>query len=112
MAYLKLNKEILINFDTEGFLQNPDDWNEILAIQIAKKENITLNSEHWELIKYTRDFYFKFNILPSIRLLVNIISKKYGKIKGNSRYLLKLFPGGPATQVMKIAGLPNNLKCL
>ena len=31
---------------------------------------------------------------------------------GNSRYLYRLFPKGPARQASKLAGLPKPAKCL
>jgi hypothetical protein len=34
-------------------------------------------------------------------------AQKYGEEKGNSRYLFRLFPEGPAKQATKIAGLPK-----
>ena len=37
---------------------------------------------------------------------------EYGEEKGNSRYLQRLFPGGPAKQISKIAGLPKPVKCI
>jgi len=47
-----------------------------------------------------------------VRMLVKAMAKKYGEEKGNSRYLFRLFPDGPAKQATKIAGLPKPAKCL
>ena len=45
-------------------------------------------------------------------MLVKAMAQKYGEEKGNSRYLFRLFPEGPAKQATKIAGLPKPAKCL
>ncbi|VEA72950.1 Sulfurtransferase TusE [Serratia rubidaea] len=45
-------------------------------------------------------------------MLVKAMAQKYGEEKGNSRYLYRLFPKGPAKQATKIAGLPKPVKCI
>lgn len=45
-------------------------------------------------------------------MLVKAVSQKFGEDKGNSRYLQRLFPEGPAKQATKLAGLPKPAKCL
>ena len=40
------------------------------------------------------------------------MANKFGEEKGNSRYLYRLFPKGPAKQATKIAGLPKPVKCI
>jgi tRNA 2-thiouridine synthesizing protein E len=47
-----------------------------------------------------------------MRVLVKAMANEFGPEKGNSRYLFKLFPKGPAKQATKIAGLPKPAKCL
>ncbi|HAV2409472.1 TPA: TusE/DsrC/DsvC family sulfur relay protein, partial [Escherichia coli] len=49
---------------------------------------------------------------PAIRMLVKAMANKFGEEKGNSRYLYRLFPKGPAKQATKIAGLPKPVKCI
>ncbi|ALD15394.1 sulfurtransferase TusE [Buchnera aphidicola (Aphis glycines)] len=105
-----LNYEI-VEKDSEGYLKNNQDWNIYLAEEIAKKENITLTDNHWEIIYFIRKFYFAYNIAPSMRMLINGIQKELGK-KIYSIYLFKLFPKGPAKQASKIAGIPKPSKCL
>jgi tRNA 2-thiouridine synthesizing protein E len=59
-----------------------------------------------------RAFYLEYNTSPAVRMLVKAMAQKYGEEKGNSRYLFRLFPEGPAKQATKIAGLPKPAKCL
>ena len=101
-----------VETDSEGYLKNSREWSEPLAQAIAEKESIVLSSEHWEVVRFVRDFYLEFNTSPAIRMLVKAMAKKFGEEKGNSRYLYRLFPKGPAKQATKIAGLPKPVKCI
>jgi len=98
--------------DKQGYLLNSDDWSEALAPIIAEQESISLSPAHWEVVLFVRNFYLEYNTSPAIRALVKAMAKKLGADKGNSIYLYKLFPKGPAKQATKIAGLPKPAKCL
>ncbi|OAQ14661.1 sulfur transfer protein TusE [Bibersteinia trehalosi Y31] len=98
--------------DEFGYLKNLDDWSEDLAIVIAHKEGIELSEAHWEIVLFVREFYQEYKTSPAIRMLVKALAQKFGEEKGNSRYLQRLFPEGPAKQATKIAGLPKPAKCL
>jgi len=98
--------------DKQGFLVNLDDWNESIAEEIALEEGITLSFAHWEIIKILRAFYQEYAISPAMRILVKTIKQQLGIDKGNSIYLMSLFPGSPAKIVCKIAGLPKPTNCL
>jgi len=101
-----------IETDAQGYLKNSTDWDEALAPLLAEQEDITLTDAHWEVVRFVREFYLEFNTSPAIRMLVKAMGQKYGEEKGNSRYLFRLFPEGPAKQATKIAGLPKPVKCL
>ena len=101
-----------IDTDSEGYLKDTTEWSETLAELIAEKEGITLATEHWEVVRFVREFYLEFNTSPAIRMLVKAMANKFGEEKGNSRYLYRLFPKGPAKQATKIAGLPKPVKCI
>lgn len=101
-----------IETDADGYLKNSAEWSEPLAVVIAEGEGITLAIEHWEVVRFVRDFYLEFNTSPAIRMLVKAMAKRFGEEKGNSRYLYRLFPKGPAKQATKIAGLPKPVKCI
>lgn len=98
--------------DDKGYLKNWQDWSADLVPELAKKESIELTDAHWEVILFVRDFYLEYKTSPAIRALVKAMEKKFGSDKGNSRYLYKLFPDGPAKQATKLAGLPKPVKCI
>jgi len=101
-----------IEIDNDGYLKESGQWSEALAEVIAEKEGITLSPEHWEVVRFVREFYLEFNTSPAIRMLVKAMANTFGEEKGNSRYLYRLFPKGPAKQATKIAGLPKPVKCI
>lgn len=101
-----------IETDSEGYLKDTAQWSEAMALVIAEQEDLTLSAEHWEVLRFVRDFYLEFNTSPAIRMLVKAMANKFGEEKGNSRYLYRLFPKGPARQATKIAGLPKPVKCI
>ena len=101
-----------ISRDAQGYLTKTSDWSEALAPLLAEEESIELSEAHWEVVRFVREFYLEFNTSPAVRMLVKAMAKKYGEEKGNSRYLFRLFPKGPAKQATKIAGLPKPAKCL
>lgn len=102
----------VIDTDEQGYLKNSADWSIDLVPLLAEREGIILTESHWEVILFMRDFYQQYNTSPAIRLLVTALAQKFGYDKGNSRYLHRLFPKGPAQQASKIAGLPKPVKCL
>ena len=101
-----------IETDSEGYLKETTQWSEAMAEVIAAQEGISLSVEHWDVVRFVRDFYLEFNTSPAIRMLVKAMANKFGEEKGNSRYLYRLFPKGPAKQATKIAGLPKPVKCI
>jgi tRNA 2-thiouridine synthesizing protein E len=98
--------------DKHEYLANLSDWSEPLALHIAELEGIEMTDNHWEVVHFVRNFYKEYKTSPAIRLLVKAMAKELGSDKGNSIYLYKLFPKGPAKQATRIAGLPKPAKCI
>lgn len=105
-------QEASIETDKEGYLVDLADWSEAVAEQLAANEGISLTDDHWALIQIIRAFYDQFEVSPAMRVLVKHIREQLGEEKGNSIYLLKLFPGSPAKVLAKISGLPRPTNCL
>ncbi|EJD6377473.1 MULTISPECIES: TusE/DsrC/DsvC family sulfur relay protein [Providencia] len=101
-----------IETDAQGYLLDSQQWSEELIPLLAQQEDIEITNEHLEIIRFVRNFYLEFNTSPAIRMLVKAVSQQFGEEKGNSRYLYRLFPKGPAKQVTKLAGLPKPVKCI
>ena len=101
-----------VSVDEEGYLTDINDWNEDIAAELAKTEELQLNDAHWEVINFLREYYDEYQIAPAVRVLTKAIGKKFGKDKGNSKYLYELFPYGPAKQACKIGGLPKPTGCI
>lgn len=101
-----------IETDKQGYLLNCNDWTEEMAPVLAASENIELTDEHWEVIRFVRNFYLTYDTSPAMRALIKAMAPEFGPEKANSRYLQRLFPKGPAKQATKCAGLPKPAKCL
>lgn len=102
----------IVELDKHGYLKNHQEWNPALAQAFAEAENIELSDNHWEVVNFVRHFYLEYQTSPAMRILVKAVKKSLGEDKGNSRYLYKLFPKGPAKQATRIAGLPKPVKCI
>ena len=98
--------------DEDGYLTDWEIWKEGMAGVMAEQDGLALTSEHWEIIKFLREYFIKFQIAPMIKILVKEIGKAMGPEKGNTKYLYELYPGGPAKQACKYAGLPKPTGCV
>ena len=95
-----------------GNLNDAAQWNEQIAAHMASKEGIALSDEHWDVINYLRKFYFEYGVTPMVRLLMKYMKEQCGPEKSSEKYLYELFPGGPARQGSRIAGLPEPQGCI
>ncbi|MDG2459789.1 MAG: TusE/DsrC/DsvC family sulfur relay protein [Luminiphilus sp.] len=98
--------------DDNGFLRTGETWTVEVALMFAKREDIELEAPHWEIITLLHDFYTNYGDSPANRALVNFVRQHLGPDKGNSLYLMGLFPGSPARVGSRIAGLPKPKNCL
>ncbi|MEA4903039.1 TusE/DsrC/DsvC family sulfur relay protein [Desulfitobacterium sp.] len=97
---------ISYELDKDGFLDETSDWNENIAIALAKKEGVgELTEEHWKVIRYLRSYYDEFGISP--------IPRKFYKETGYSKKsIIELFPAGLQNGAFKISGLANPTGCI
>lgn len=98
--------------DEEGYLVNINEWNADLATAMASEDGCEMSENHWEVVNFLHEYYNQYQIAPAVRVLTKAIGKRFGKDKGNSKYLYELFPYGPAKQACKYAGLPKPTGCV
>ena len=98
--------EIKIDVDEDGFMENPEQWNEAVAKALATTEGVeNMTEDHWKVVNYLREYYTKFGIAPMIRKLC----KETGF---PLKTIYELFPSGPAKGACKVAGLAKPTGCV
>ena len=102
----KLNTEMIdLQFDGDGFLTNPEVWDEDVARKIATEDGIEMNEKHWAVVKMIRQNYNEKGNAPMIRTLCKETGLKLKDI-------YELFPLGPARGACRVAGLPKPDGCV
>ncbi len=87
-------------FDDDGFLRNPEDWNEDLAIRIARHDGIgDLNEDHWHIIRYLRAHFMANHTIPVMRHVCRVNHL-------DDHCVPRLF-GKSTREAWRIAGLPD-----
>lgn len=95
-----------VETDSEGYLVNLGDWSEAFVRAEAEHENLELDNEIWEVIRFLRDFYETHQVQANVREIIKHFRKIWGPERGSNRYLHTLFPrGGPQKQGNRLAGL-------
>jgi dissimilatory sulfite reductase related protein len=99
-------KNVKIEVDEDGFMENPEAWNQDVALALASTEDVTeLTEEHWKLVNYLRDYFQQYGIAPMIRKLCKETGFPLKKV-------YELFPSGPAKGACKVAGLAKPTGCV
>ncbi|MEO3859598.1 TusE/DsrC/DsvC family sulfur relay protein [Acrocarpospora sp. B8E8] len=95
-----------VALNDEGFFQDPAQWTEDMATEIAEAQGIDeLTPRHWQVIHFVRAEFAAKGTGPTVRAL--------GKTSGVSvKELYQLFPKGPAKIAAKIAGIPKPHGCI
>jgi TusE/DsrC/DsvC family sulfur relay protein len=95
-----------IEFDEEGFMSNPGQWDRDVAEALAAELGITpLTEQHWQVIEFCRTDYQDQGDAPTLRRIT-----KVGGVPTKDLY--KLFPKGPAKKVAYVSGLKKPTGCI
>ena len=96
----------VFEIDEDGFIQEPERWDEEVAAALAVTEGVDdLTDDHWKVVNYLREYYLEFGVAPMIRKLCKSTGFKLKQI-------YELFPSGPAKGACKVAGLPKPTGCV
>ena len=88
-----------------GIHDDIGSWDQTIANELAKAENIKLTDEHIAILGYLRGTYKKHGQIEHAHSLTQALNTRFAS-KGGIKYLYTLFPKGPISQGCKIAGVP------
>ena len=92
--------------DGDGFLTDPNIWNDEVASLIAKYDGIEeLNEKHWAIVKIIRNNWEEKGMAPMVRTICQETGIRL-------REIYELFPLGPARGACRVAGLPKPDGCV
>jgi len=95
-----------IQFDNDGFMVDPGQWDDVVATAIAGEEGIEeISEKHWAVVNFIRDYWKENDLAPPVRM----ICKEVGV---SVREIYKLFTSGPARGACRVAGLPKPDGCV
>lgn len=94
-----------VKFDADGYMEDGNAWTQDLAIEIAKREGITLTERHWVVINYARNEWKTKGEAPTLRNITK-------NTDVDTKELYGLFPGGPGKLAAKVAGLKKPTGCI
>lgn len=94
-----------IDVNEEGFLTEYDQWDEEIALELAKNIEIPMTEERWKIIRFLRaDFKSQGETATSSRV------QTVGGVPVKEQFAL--FPKKPAKKMAYIAGLPKPKGCV
>lgn len=105
MATIEIEGKVF-EVDGDGFLSQPEIWNDEVARLIAKQDGIEdMNEKHWAIIKVIRKNWEEKGMAPMIRVICQETGVRL-------REIYELFPLGPARGACRVAGLPKPDGCV
>ncbi len=89
--------------DAEGYVVEPEQWDEALAEALARAQDVSLTDDHWFVIRFMRDYYQEHQVCADARHAMKHLEKRYPG-EGRKR-MFELFPYGYVAQACRIAGM-------
>jgi tRNA 2-thiouridine synthesizing protein E len=94
-----------VEFDDDGFMVDPNAWTPEIAEAIADDQGIQLTDRHWVVINFARKEFEENDEPPTLRRITK-------RTDVNTKEIYQLFPGGPAKNASRIAGLGKPTGCI
>lgn len=105
MATIEIEGRIF-DVDGDGFLSDPNIWNNEVAQLIALYDGIEeMNDKHWAIVNIIRKNWEEKGMAPMVRTICQETGVRL-------REIYELFPLGPARGACRVAGLPKPDGCV
>ena len=101
-----MSTEMHPELDQEGYLVDPDAWDDDIALRLAAQEKLELTDASWNILRFMREYWREHQIAPDVRHVVGFITEEQGVDKKTAKeQLFQLFPYGYVQQACKVAGM-------
>jgi tRNA 2-thiouridine synthesizing protein E len=98
--------QLEVERDIEGYLIDPEAWNETIARELAAEEELGLTDEFWPILTFMRDYWREHQVAPDVRHVIDfLVNDRNMNKKAAKEQLFQLFPYGYVKQACKIAGM-------
>ncbi len=87
-----------VRFDESGSLVDPEDWTPDVAEALAADAGLQLTPTQWKVLTSCREEHARTGHAPGLTRMAELTGIEM-------RVLYRMFPGGPATVVARLAGL-------
>lgn len=92
--------------DNEGYIVDPETWNDTVAQQLAVEEGLTLDDNYWQILNFMRQYWDDHHVAPDVRHVIKYLTvERNFEKKRAKQHIFKLFPYGYVKQACKIAGM-------
>ncbi|MEM1081180.1 MAG: TusE/DsrC/DsvC family sulfur relay protein [Pseudomonadota bacterium] len=98
--------------DEDGHLADAALWSEAVAVELARRDGLSLSEEQWWLIRFVRSHYLRYRMPPLMRVVIRALRTEPGQAQASSQTLYRWFPDGPIRLACRYAGLPKPDACI
>lgn len=94
-----------VEFDQDGFMVDPNAWTPEIGEAIAQAIGLNLTDRHWIVINFARQEFENNGEAPTLRRITKATTV-------DTKEIYQLFPGGPAKNAARVAGLGKPTGCI
>jgi len=76
-----MSKEIAAKRDMEGYLVDPEAWDDEIARELAAEEELELTDPYWTILHFMREYWREHQVTPDVRHVVGFLTSKQGMDK-------------------------------
>lgn len=94
-----------VQIDAEGFMTDPNEWDEEIGKALASAIGVDLTDQHWAVLRFLRADFAQQGETATTRRVQSV-----GGFPTKLQF--ELFPKKPAKKMSYIAGLPKPKGCV